>query len=72
MPEFSTALSFDRLRGFWESAFRPKDIHCHKFKQAKDSSLKTTTCKTLTKQCLSYEQSYPVFVGRNAVFADVL
>lgn len=72
MPEFPTALSFDRLRGFWESAFRPKDIHCHKFKQTKDSSLKTTTCKTLTKQCLSYEQSYPVFVGRNAVFADVL
>lgn len=72
MPAFSTELSFDRPRKNGESTFRHKDIHCSKNGQAKDFSLKTSTCKTLTKQCLSYEQSYPVFVGRNGAVADLL
>lgn len=63
MPEFSTELSFDSLQKIWESTFRHKDIHCSIVGHPKDSPLKTTACKTLTKQCLSYEQSYPVFVG---------
>lgn len=72
MPEFSPELSFDSPSKVWESTFRHKEIHCSILEHAKDSLLKTTTCKTLTRQCLSYEQSYPVFVGRNRRPVDVL
>lgn len=72
MPAFSTELSFDRPRKNVESTFRHKDIHCSKNEQSKDFPFKTMTCEALTKQCLSYEQSYPVFVGRNGAVADLL